>query len=645
MYGDGDLASLWTETVGAPAICVAVLDGPVDLSHPCFEGARLSVTETLVPATADQGPASQHGTHVASVIFGRYGGPVPGIAPGCRGLIVPIFKSGKGGALAACSQIDLARAITQAVQQGAHVINISGGQLDPGGEAHPLLTRAVQWCADEDVVIVAAAGNDGCSCLHVPAAIPSVLAVGAMDAQGQPLDFSNWGEAYLRQGVLAQGESIVGALPGGGTVTRGGTSWATAVVSGVVALLLSLQLKRGQRPDPPAVRNAILASAVGCNVQPAPDCRRLLAGRLDVPGALAYLNLGGLMEVSDNTTDPDVPEVEAQEEPSLVPEAGSEPAPAVRGAEAAQPTVQPAAKTRPTPPWIPAAAPTATPPPALSSDRVTASGCADGTCGAPALVYALGDVGYDFGTEARRDSFIQHGIDNPHDPTAILRHLESEPANATALTWTLSQETTPIYALRPGGAFAAEVYARLRQFLQEQLTEGAERVSIPGYVGGSVTLMNGHTVPVIWPELRGMYSWSTPALVEAVLGKKPAKKEDQAGYEEKAADIVNFLERIYYEIRNLGLTPQERAMNYAATNAFQIEFVFASAIQGGLSLDSIAVERSPICRPESDCWDVKLTFFHPTKRQEQARAVYRFTVDVSDVVPVTVGKVRHWNVY
>lgn len=86
-------------------------------------------------------------------------------------------------------------------------------------------------------------------------------------------------------------------------------------------------------------------------------------------------------------------------------------------------------------------------------------------------------------------------------------------------------------------------------------------------------------------------------------------------------------------------------MNYAATDAFRLEFVFTSAINAGLKLDIIDVERSPICRPASDCWDVKLTFFNPTKRLEQARVVHRFTVDVSDVIPVTVGKVRSWEVY
>ena len=52
-----------------------------------------------------------------------------------------------------------------------------------------------------------------------------------------------------------------------------------------------------------------------------------------------------------------------------------------------------------------------------------------------------------------------------------------------------------------------------------------------------------------------------------------------------------------------------------------------------------------LCRPESDRWGIKLTFFDPTKRFERARHVYWFTVDVSDVIPVTVVEVRHCNVY
>ncbi|RPJ77594.1 MAG: peptidase S8, partial [Alphaproteobacteria bacterium] len=168
-------------------ICIAVLDGPVDLTHPCFNKAKITQIETLVSGIDEEGPGAHHGTHVASLIFGQHDSPISGIAPGCRGLIIPVFADGPDGSVAPCSQIDLAHAITQAVEQGAHIINISGGELVSSSEPHPLLDKAVRLCAENGVLIVAAVGNDGCQCLHVPAAISSTLAVGAMDAQGLPL--------------------------------------------------------------------------------------------------------------------------------------------------------------------------------------------------------------------------------------------------------------------------------------------------------------------------------------------------------------------------------------------------------------------------------------------------------------------------
>ena len=279
------LKKLWSETLGDPSICVAVLDGPIDRSHPSLAAANLTQLETLVGHTANQGAASQHGTHIASVVFGQRSGSVKGIAPRCRGLIVPVFRDGADRPIAPCSQLDLARAITQAVQAGAHVINISGGELSPSGTAHPLLTDAVQKCADNNVLIVAAAGNEGCDCLHIPGALPSVLAVGAMNAQGLPLDFSNWGEQYRFQGVLAPGENILGATPSGGTATQSGTSYATPIVSGIAALLLSLQRKFGQEPDPQAVRTAILESAYSCDPKIVSDCRPFMVGSLNITGA------------------------------------------------------------------------------------------------------------------------------------------------------------------------------------------------------------------------------------------------------------------------------------------------------------------------------------------------------------------------
>jgi hypothetical protein len=106
--------------------------------------------------------------------------------------------------------------------------------------------------------------------------------------------------------------------------------------------------------------------------------------------------------------------------------------------------------------------------------------------------------------------------------------------------------------------------------------------------------------------------------------------------------VRNFLERVYHELRNLGVDPCHRAINYSATNALNVANIFESALKDNMQLDTIACERSPICRPDSDCWDVKLIFFDPENQLTRARKVYRFTVDVSDVCPVMVGPVRSW---
>ena len=90
------------------------------------------------------------------------------------------------------------------------------------------------------------------------------------------------------------------------------------------------------------------------------------------------------------------------------------------------------------------------------------------------------------------------------------------------------------------------------------------------------------------------------------------------------------------------MTPQDRAINFAATNAFAFEKVYESALREKMELESINVVRSPICRPGSDCWDVEVYFFYPERQVQTVRRVYRFTVDVSDVVPVTVGPTRSW---
>ena len=254
----------------------------------------------------------------------------------------------------------------------------------------------------------------------------------------------------------------------------------------------------------------------------------------------------------------------------------------------------------------------------------------------PPLVYALGTLSYDLGPQARFDSIAAEIVPSDGgsapvgpipasiDTDSLLKHLEANPETAESIIWTLNLDATPIYAIRPDGAFAAQTYARLRKFLTEQVNGKvrAERVAIPGYMVGTQTLLTGQKVGVVVPEYRGMANWTIAALVSRIVRKgadEKGGKPERDAFKKKEEGITNFLQRVYHEIRNLGLEPRDRAMNFAATNAFNIERIFGEAAGAGLQLDQIDVEKSPICRLDSDCWDIVLYFFNPANVLGEAR--------------------------
>lgn len=639
------LSELQNRTRGSSEITVAILDGPVDRAHPCFKGADLTALPTLVPDVASKdGSMSGHGTHVASIIFGQPDSDVPGIAPQCRGLIVPVFADDRCSA----TQLDLARGIEQAANAGAQVINLSGGQLSDFGEAEGWLENAVRLCQERNILLVAAAGNDGCECLHVPAALPAVLAVGAMDARGQPLDFSNWGSKYQTQGILAPGEQILGAKPGGGTERLNGTSFAAPIVSGVAALLLSLQVDRGETPDPARVRQLLLQSALPCDAALPADTQRCLAGRLNIAGALTLLTGGNMSEEQEAVTPAGV-------EPSG--NCGCGGGLAAPEATPAREEPQPAAATPSN--TVQSFTPTPTQPTNMTSANAVTPSQAPSELASSQLVYALGTLGYDFGSEARRDTFKQlmppfelgEGVmvpANPYDARQMVDYLAGDISEARSLIWTLNIELTPVYAIDPKGPFARETYLALQELLSGQIQPESdddyiERVSIPGILTGrTVKLFSGQVVPVIEPQsTRGVYGWKVNSLVNAAF-EEVQSAEGEADQEAMRRTLGSFLNRVYYDLRNLGTTSQDRALNFAVTNAFQAASTFSQAVAQGMELDSITVEKSPFCRMDSDCWDVKLKFFDP-ENSRRAKKIFRFTIDVSDLIPVTLGEVKSWS--
>ena len=232
---------------------------------------------------------------------------------------------------------------------------------------------------------------------------------------------------------------------------------------------------------------------------------------------------------------------------------------------------------------------------------------------APPWAFALGQIGYDLISEARRDSIREAmgGEDHdPEDPAQWLDYLKSHPWDAASVHWTLKHDRTPIYTILPAGPYARETYDFLIASLRRQLTGKPDarndQVAIPGRIAGQAKLLDGTLVPVIFPERRGMQPWNIPELLDRIAGQDPAKRRA----------VGTFLDRVVHELRGRGTTPAERAINYSTTGAATIGGVFDEVLKSPepMELDSIGAEPGPPCRVGSDCHDVKLFFFYPGAR-------------------------------
>jgi type VII secretion-associated serine protease mycosin len=228
-------------------VTVAVLDTGVDDTHPDLTGQVLPGVD-LVGFGAKRGDSSwaRHGTAMAGIIAGHGHGPdgsegVMGIAPEAKILPVRVIledsdpararaRATRGGALA--------EGIRWAADHGADVINLSLGDDSPSAHPDAAEDDAVQYALNKGVVIVASAGNSGQQGdpASYPAAYPGVIAVAAVDRNGNRASFST---SHWYETVAAPGVDVVIADPDRQYYEGWGTSAAAAYLSGVVALIRS----------------------------------------------------------------------------------------------------------------------------------------------------------------------------------------------------------------------------------------------------------------------------------------------------------------------------------------------------------------------------------------------------------------------
>lgn len=202
---------------------VAILDTGVS-SHSAF-GSRIS-SLNLVPLAANLSDWNGHGTAVASLVIGR-GQLTPGVAPGAEILSIRIADDAGGS-----NSMLIARGIVAAVDAGASIINISLGSYGDSG----LVRNAIEYANTAGVVIVASAGNEGLDHLAYPAANSGVIAVGAVDARGTQLAFSNAGATLA---ASAPGLEVNTAWTGDQAVGFTGTSASAPIVTAAIAAAMS----------------------------------------------------------------------------------------------------------------------------------------------------------------------------------------------------------------------------------------------------------------------------------------------------------------------------------------------------------------------------------------------------------------------
>ncbi len=234
---DISATTAWEETKGSAQIIIAVIDTGVELTHPDLENKIVSPGRDFVNDDFDASDDHGHGTFVAGIAAAETNNSegIAGVAWNCSILPVKCLADDGLGFYS-----DVIAGIDYAVEQGAHVINLSLGGDVPDVD----LEDAVRNAAQNGVVVVAASGNDSGANVLYPAKYDQwVLAVAATDYNDVRPAWSNYGPEV---DVAAPGDEITSTVPtwlfGPGSFpygVSGGTSYATPHVTGMAALIMS----------------------------------------------------------------------------------------------------------------------------------------------------------------------------------------------------------------------------------------------------------------------------------------------------------------------------------------------------------------------------------------------------------------------
>ena len=304
---------VWKQGATGSGWVVAILDTGVDKNHPmlrkvgseaCYPTTSSASTSVCPGGVASSTAAGSglpcasgvngcnHGTHVAGIAAGNQSS-LKGVAKDAKLISVQVFSRFDAASSCTPSSAPCVRTYTSDQIKGLErvyslrntykiaAVNMS---LGGGSFAGPCDSDARKPIIDNlrraKIATVIASGNDGFDgSISAPGCISTAVSVGSTTKQDKISSFTNFSE-FTR--LLAPGESITSALPGGGTGVLSGTSMAAPHVAGAWAALAS---------EKPGTRVDEMLVALGCGGKSlARNGNVLSRPRIDVQEALNYLN-------------------------------------------------------------------------------------------------------------------------------------------------------------------------------------------------------------------------------------------------------------------------------------------------------------------------------------------------------------------
>lgn len=231
----------WEETMGA-GIKVGVIDTGVDLNHDDLKGRVKDYANFTTSDIDDVQDENGHGTHVAGIIAAaRNDIGVIGVAPEADLYIAKAFdKDGYADFDA------IEKSIKWMMERKVDVINMSFSASTASTEYQQIIKQAYK----QGITMVCAAGNEGiaeekgANTIGYPARFDQTIAVTAVDVEKRRADFSSVGPEAE---IAAAGKDIYSCYIDNSYATLSGTSMATPVITGAVAILHAKAVRRYKR--------------------------------------------------------------------------------------------------------------------------------------------------------------------------------------------------------------------------------------------------------------------------------------------------------------------------------------------------------------------------------------------------------------